>query len=180
VAQPVRGHARMEEGEVAGVEDAVADAGDDHPGDEHRVARRQADERDAGHHHGEAREQHRARADAVDDEAGERLAERRQRVEERHGEAERRVRDAQIARDERKERRDDDLEEVARAVRERDEADDARVPARGHWLTSRFTPTPSSTLRRKPAAAARVPSGWSRKGLWPHFSSFTSSHGTGT
>src|SRR5437870_1147243 len=62
--------------------------------------------------------EHAARADAVDHEPRHRLEQRREQIEERRGEAQGGVRHAQVRLDERKERRHDDLEEMARAVRQ--------------------------------------------------------------
>ena len=109
------------------MEHAVADAAERGAEREHRVVRGESLDEHAGDDERHAAAEHAARAVAVDDEAGERLQQARKRVEQRDQESERRVRHAELVLDEREKRREQELVEVAHAVRERDEPDDGRV-----------------------------------------------------
>ena len=87
--------------------------------------RRQQRARDEQRH---AAEQHRTRAEAVDDEPARELHDAARHVEHADDEAEQRPRDVEFGAQQRKQRRQRQLQEVRDAVREADDADDARVP----------------------------------------------------
>jgi hypothetical protein len=116
---------------------AVADAAERGAEREHRVIRGESLDEHAGDDERHAAEEHATRAVAVDDETGERLQQAGKGVEERDEKSERRVRHAELVLDEREKRREQELVEVAHAVRERDEPDDGRVASHLKSRTNR-------------------------------------------
>ncbi len=124
------------------MEDAVAEPGDrggeEQPRERGREPRRErpaADEREPG-------EQDRARADAVDEEAGDGLHHAGHRVEHREHRAERGVAHAELVLEQREERRNAELEEVRQPVGDADQPDDAGVgpERRGRAVTGSSAP----------------------------------------
>ena len=134
MAQPRLGDAAVEHRVVHRVEHAVADAGHHRPAGQHPVAlaggiaqRRHAQQRQAA-------EQHRPRAVAVDPEARQRLHDAGDDEEDRQQEAQLRVADLERVLQPREQRRQQQLAEVADAVRQADQADDGGVAAQRRGL----------------------------------------------
>src|SRR3954469_18551476 len=167
VAEASGTDARVEDGEIRRMVDAVAEAVDRRADDQALVARARGDQAHAERLQADTAEQHRARAEAIHHETGQRLEKRRDRIEERHREAKRRIRHAEVFLDQRKQRRHHHLEEMAAAVRERDQRDDPIV-------VSLFQETIFLT---KDEIAGTTVSACPPNGLWPPFSSFSSSQG---
>ncbi|EWS52516.1 hypothetical protein X551_04697 [Methylibium sp. T29] len=129
VAQARLRHALVEDGEVDRVERRVAQPGQRRG--EHQAAvagGRGGGERRRGEQR-QREEQHRPRADAVDQEAGQRLADARDHEEHRDQQAELGVAVAEVADEGREQRRQHHVEEVRGAVRKADQADGAGVLA---------------------------------------------------
>ena len=135
-AQARRTDARVEDREIARMEHAVADAADDRGEDQRLVAARETDQDRSGHTQRYAEGQHPARAEPVGCEPRQRLADPGYAVIEAGDQPQRRVAHAEIFLEQRKERRDEKLQEVRHRVRGRHQADRAGV--RGErWGRSR-------------------------------------------
>jgi hypothetical protein len=129
MAEARRVHLAVEQGEVDRMEDAIADAGHDGEQQQHRVMRAGREAEGRSGQQTEAGEQDRPRAEAVDDEARQRLHGARDDEEDRHQEPELRVADRERFLQPREQRRQQELAEVADAVRDADEGDQGRVLA---------------------------------------------------
>jgi hypothetical protein len=129
MAQAVRGDAPVEQREIRGVEHAVAEARDRPRRQHHREARgtREREARKPKQRHSAA--EHAQRAEAVDHEARERLAHAGDHEEHHHRGAHLREGEPEVAHQPGKERRQHEVEESARRVREADQRDDLRVVA---------------------------------------------------
>lgn len=128
-------HARGENGEVGGVEHAVAEARECGQREQHPELRRQPGQGDRGTEQRKPAQQHRPRRKAVNQEARPGLRDAGGDVEDRHQRAELGVayREGLLKMGE--ERRQRELVEVARAVGEGGQPDDAGLPAAGHLLS---------------------------------------------
>ena len=127
--QPRRMHLAVQQRVVDRMEHAIADAGHHREADEGPVARaeREAERRDR--QQAQAAEKDRPRPVAVDDEPRQRLHRARDHEEDRHQQAELGIAHAERVLQPGKERRQQELAEVADAVREPHQADDGRVLA---------------------------------------------------
>ncbi|MFO1396675.1 MAG: hypothetical protein U1F48_06395 [Burkholderiales bacterium] len=127
VAQAARRDVRVEDREVARMEDTVAHA---HQRDDREqpvgIRRERRDERAAGGER-QAAEQHRPRAEAVDDEARGELRDAAAGVEHADQQAQQRPRHVELRPQDREQRREGQLEEMRERVGDADEADDAHV-----------------------------------------------------
>ena len=120
-------HASIEQREIRGVEHRVARAGNRRSEHERcvvwREPERNARQREGAH----AEEQHRARADPVDDEARHGLPGTADHEEHRHQEADLGVAETEVPHQEREQWRDQQVEEMRSAVRQRHQADDLAI-----------------------------------------------------
>ena len=107
---------------VGRMEHAVAEAGDHHQQQQHRVGGPDADEPDAEAEQREAADQDAARAEAVDEEADRRLGQAGRAVEHREREAELDVADAELAPEQREQGRQDQDVEMAEEMPGADQA----------------------------------------------------------
>jgi hypothetical protein len=125
--QPRLGDALVQQGVIGRMEHAIAAAGD--KGAQHQLQiavragqqqRRHAQQRDAA-------EQHGARAQPVDHEAGHRLADAGDHEEHRHQQAQLGIAQMELRLQPRNQRRQDDMIKMRRAVRQPDQRDDFGV-----------------------------------------------------
>src|SRR5690606_2816495 len=93
--------------------------------------------------------QHRTRADAIDDKSRQRLADARHHKKRRHQQTEFGVADAKFNFQQRKQRRQDQMEKMADAMREADQADDFGIaaPRIGWWFKKNFCGTAHRNIR---------------------------------
>jgi hypothetical protein len=131
VTQTGTGHAPVQQREIRRMKDRIADAGDDRRGKQARIARRQRQHQTGDAQRADAEHQHRARADPVDHESGQRLADAADDEEHGHQKAGLGVGQREVRHQPREQRRQHQVEEVRRAVRQPDQADHFGIaPAR--------------------------------------------------
>ena len=125
-------HALVEDGEVHRMKSRIAQAGQ-HRGERQPGVAVGAGRGECGHDEtAECCQQHRPGADLVDQEAGERLADGGDDEERAHQQTQLGVRQAEVADEGRKQRRQQQMKEMRGAVRKADQADGARVIAQRH------------------------------------------------
>ena len=129
VAEPPRRDVGVEDREIGRMEHAVADPHQRDDRKEPADAGNEARDDDAAGGEGEPREEHRAGADAVDGEARRELRDAARRVVDADERAEDRVARAELGAQQRKERRQRELEEMRHQVREADDADHGGIAA---------------------------------------------------
>ena len=129
-AEPRPADARIQDREIGRVKDAVAEAGRHRQREQEPEGRHQPHQRRGARGHGEAAEQDAPRPDAVDEKAGGRLRDARHGVERGRQQPQRLVADIEGDDEQRKERRQDELEEMAEPVRGAHQPDHRRVPAK--------------------------------------------------
>ena len=112
---------------VGGMEHAVAQARDHHQRDQHRIARKQADQTDRQAEQGEPGDQDRAGAEAIDEEPDRRLGQAGDAVQHGERQPERGVADAELVAQQRKQGRQDQDVEVTEEVRRADQADHLEI-----------------------------------------------------
>jgi hypothetical protein len=129
VRQPVLGDAAVDHGVVHRMEHAVADAGHHRERGQHPVALARGEAQRGHAQQAQTGEQHRPRAVAVDDKARQRLHHARHDEEDRHQEAQLGIADVEGVAQPREQRRQQQLAEVAGAMRQPDQADDGGIAA---------------------------------------------------
>ena len=127
VAEPRSMDLAIEQRVVDRMKDAVADAGNHRESEQHRIAGARCEAEGGDGEQGQAAEQDRARTEVVDDEARERLHAARDDEEDRQHEAELGEADVERVLEQEEERRQQQLAEMADAVREADQAHDLEV-----------------------------------------------------
>ena len=127
VSQSRLTHPLIEECEIGGMEDAVAETGECRAQHQPGIAGGQA-QHDAGERqHPDAEAEDAPAAHAIDDEAGERLSDAADHEERRREQSDVGVAEREIAHQPREQGRQHQVEEVRCAVREPDESDDLAV-----------------------------------------------------
>ena len=117
--------ARIQDGIVDRMKRRIAKAGQHAADHQHRIARRTRQGQGGQHKRGERAQHDRDRADSIDHEAGECLANTRDDEEHRHQQTELRIAQIELDFQPRKERRDDQVKEVRAAMGNRDHRDGA-------------------------------------------------------
>ena len=131
MTEPRRRDAMVQEREVGWMKDAVAESGDGCSREQHRVTVR-CSEHDSGcGERGDAEEQYRPSADAVDDESGECLPHPTDGEEYGHQQARFRKAECELAHQPGKQRRQHQVIKMRRAVCEPDEADNFGIVPKG-------------------------------------------------
>ena len=131
VPQPSLRNVAVENGEIGRVEDAVAEPGERGDDAHSKVAIRQREQQGGEEKAADPGAEHPGGTVAIDEETGQRLADRRDDEKDRHrcpdaGEAQR-----EILHQPREERRQQEMEEMRNAMREADQRDRFEVVARG-------------------------------------------------
>ena len=129
VPKASRRNARVQDREIRGMKDAVADAHQRGDRIKPQYRRRETrDDRSSGEQR-EPAEQHRTGAEAIDGKSGGELGEPASEIERACQGAQRRVRDVELGPQEREHRGQNELEEVRQPVGEPDQPDDLHIVA---------------------------------------------------
>jgi len=126
-AEPGRSDAACQDRVVGGMKYAVADPGQGHQRKESEIAGRQSHQGDRAAHGPETDEQKDPGAEAIDQEADRRLAQRGRQILDRQQQAEGGIADTEFRREQRKQRRQDDAVEVREEMAAAHQGDHARV-----------------------------------------------------